>query len=82
MSLSVPCPILRIKVRAGMHILDVGCGVEADCFAAVNQVGAGGFVYGIDLLEEMIQLERGTKSGETQRDSDYWRRLYISVDKL
>ena len=51
-----------MKVRAGMRILDVGCGMGADCFVAANQVGAGGFVYGIDPLEEMIQQANNLKN--------------------
>ncbi len=43
------------KVAPGSAVLDIGCGTGLDLFVASKLVGENGYVFGIDLTEEMMQ---------------------------
>ncbi|MEY3990255.1 MAG: hypothetical protein RI985_1336 [Chloroflexota bacterium] len=43
-------------LKPGEVVLDLGSGGGIDVFLAAKQVGAEGFVYGVDMTEEMIAL--------------------------
>lgn len=42
----------------GQVVLDLGSGGGLDCFLAAKQVGATGYVYGVDMTDEMLVLAR------------------------
>lgn len=43
-----------LRIRAGSHVLDVGCGTGADVRAIALRVGPGGKVVGLDSSEQLI----------------------------
>lgn len=55
----------RADIRAGMSVLDIGCGVGDVAFLAASLVGAGGSVLGIDRSAEAVAVarERAAQAG-------------------
>lgn len=52
----------RLKLRAGMRVLDVCCGSGASALAAAEVVGPNGYVIGVDLAADLLALARGKAS--------------------
>jgi demethylmenaquinone methyltransferase/2-methoxy-6-polyprenyl-1,4-benzoquinol methylase len=50
--------IERLKLRAGDHVLDMGCGTGASFAALRSIVGATGKVTGVELTDEMAAVAR------------------------
>jgi ubiquinone/menaquinone biosynthesis C-methylase UbiE len=50
--------IERLRIRPGARVLDVCCGSGASAIPAAEKVGPGGFVLGIDLAENLLELAR------------------------
>src|SRR5262252_2083389 len=48
----------RLQLSRGSRVLDVCCGSGASAIPAAEAVGANGFVLGVDLAENLIQLAR------------------------
>lgn len=48
-------PISFANLQNGETVLDLGSGAGIDCFLASKEVGANGFVYGVDMTEAMIE---------------------------
>lgn len=65
MGLGCGNPIAIAALKEGEIVLDLGSGGGFDCFLARRQVGETGFVIGVDMTPEMIQLSRknAEKSG-------------------
>lgn len=40
----------------GLNVLDIGCGTGRDCYVLSRLVGENGFVYGIDMTKEQIDI--------------------------
>ena len=55
--------VSRLGLKAGAKILDVCCGSGASAIPAAKAVGPNGFVLGIDLAENLIELAK-TKARE------------------
>ncbi|HSH08256.1 MAG TPA: methyltransferase domain-containing protein [Burkholderiales bacterium] len=53
-------PFALRALAPGETVVDVGSGAGFDCFIAAQQVGAGGKVVGVDMLEEMLQKARAS----------------------
>lgn len=51
-------PLSTQRLAAGERVVDAGSGAGFDCFIAANQVGPGGRVIGIDMLDEMLAKSR------------------------
>lgn len=57
-SLGCGNPTTIASLRPGETVLDLGSGGGIDVFLAARQVGGGGFVYGVDMTDEMLALAR------------------------
>lgn len=70
MGLGCGNPVALASLKEGETVLDLGCGGGLDCFLARRCVGASGFVIGVDMTPDMIQLARrnAEKSGYTNID--------------
>ena len=51
-------PTAIAALRPGEVVLDLGSGGGIDVFLAARQVGEAGFVYGVDMTDEMLELAR------------------------
>lgn len=51
-------PAALASLRPGEIVLDLGSGGGLDCFLAARQVGEQGFVFGVDMTDEMLNLAR------------------------
>ena len=63
-----PGVVRHLRLRAGDHVLDVGCGTGANLPHLVAAVGASGHVTGIDLSEAMAAHAR-TRSATNRWDN-------------
>jgi ubiquinone/menaquinone biosynthesis C-methylase UbiE len=48
----------RLKLQPGMRVLDVCCGSGASALPAAEMVGPTGYVLGVDLAENLLELAR------------------------
>lgn len=55
-------PFNRAELTPGMKILDLGSGGGTDAFIAAKKVGETGFVCGLDMTQEMIDLANESKA--------------------
>lgn len=53
-------PFSLQALRPGEHVVDAGSGAGFDCFIAASQVGPGGRVIGIDMLDAMLDKSRAS----------------------
>jgi N-acetylglutamate synthase-like GNAT family acetyltransferase/SAM-dependent methyltransferase len=51
-------PTAIAALRAGEVVVDLGSGGGIDVFLAAQRVGPAGFVYGVDMTDEMLDLAR------------------------
>lgn len=58
MGLGCGNPQAIASLQPGEVVLDLGCGGGFDCFLAAKQVGAKGFIIGVDMTSEMISKAR------------------------
>lgn len=67
MGLGCGNPIAIAALKDGEKVLDLGSGGGLDCFLAREQVGKTGYVIGVDMTWEMVELARknAEKSGYT-----------------
>jgi len=66
-SLGCGNPTALIDLRAGQTVLDLGSGGGIDVLLSARRVGPTGFVYGVDMTDEMLALalENKAKAGAT-----------------
>lgn len=66
-SLGCGNPTAMIDLRAGETVLDLGSGGGIDVLLSARRVGPTGFVYGLDMTDEMLALagENKAKAGVT-----------------
>ncbi len=66
-SLGCGNPTALLDLRAGETVLDLGSGGGIDVLLSARRVGAQGFVYGLDMTDEMLALaqENKAKAGVT-----------------
>ncbi len=57
-SLGCGNPLAVAEIREGEKVLDLGSGGGIDVLLAARRVGRSGFVYGLDMTEEMLDLAR------------------------
>jgi len=58
MGLGCGNPVAIASLKKGETVLDLGSGGGFDCFLARKQVGATGFVIGVDMTPDMVTLAR------------------------
>ncbi len=58
MGLGCGNPVATANLKEGEAVLDLGCGGGFDCFLARKKVGEKGYVIGVDMTPEMIDLAR------------------------
>ena len=58
-SLGCGNPTAVADLRPGARVLDLGSGGGIDVLLSARRVGPTGFVYGVDMTEEMLALARG-----------------------
>ena len=61
----------RLHLSRGSLVLDVCCGSGASAIPAAEAVGAHGFVIGVDLAENLLQLARSKASDRDLRNIDF-----------
>jgi arsenite methyltransferase len=66
-SLGCGNPLAVAEIREGDRVLDLGSGGGIDVLLSGRRVGATGFVYGVDMTDEMLDLARANaaKAGAT-----------------
>ena len=66
-SLGCGNPLAVADLREGERVLDLGSGGGIDVLLSAKRVGAGGFAYGLDMTDEMLELARANaaKAGAT-----------------
>ncbi len=57
-SLGCGNPIAIAELHAGERVLDLGSGGGLDVLLSARRVGPTGFVYGVDMTDEMLELAR------------------------
>jgi ubiquinone/menaquinone biosynthesis C-methylase UbiE len=57
-SLGCGNPTAVASLQSGETVLDLGSGGGIDVFLSAQRVGPSGFVYGLDMTDEMLQLAR------------------------
>ena len=57
-SLGCGNPTAVAELRAGERVLDLGSGGGIDVLLSAKRVGPTGYVYGVDMTEEMLDLAR------------------------
>ncbi|MFN8441914.1 MAG: arsenic resistance N-acetyltransferase ArsN2 [Caldilineaceae bacterium] len=55
-------PTALATLRPGEIVLDLGSGGGIDCFLAARNVGSTGYVYGVDMTDEMLELANRNKA--------------------
>ncbi len=63
-SLGCGNPTALIDLRAGETVLDLGSGGGIDVLLSARRVGPTGFVYGLDMTDEMLALAQENKAKE------------------
>ena len=58
-SLGCGNPLAVADLREGERVLDLGSGGGIDVLLSARRVGPTGFVYGLDMTDEMLELARG-----------------------
>ena len=51
-------PVALASLRAGETVVDLGAGAGFDCFLAAREVGATGWVIGVDMTSAMVDKAR------------------------
>lgn len=58
-------PVMDAHLEHGEIVLDLGCGTGVECFLAAKQVERAGAIYGLDMLNEMLDIARSAKTQVT-----------------
>jgi len=61
-SLGCGNPMVVAELRAGEKVLDLGSGGGIDVLLSARRVGSTGYVYGVDMTEEMLALAEANKA--------------------
>ena len=70
-SLGCGNPIAIADLHPGERVLDLGSGGGIDVLLSADRVGAGGYVYGVDMTTEMIELARANAADAGVRNVEF-----------
>lgn len=71
MGLGCGNPLAIASLKKGETVLDLGCGGGFDCFLASRQVGETGYVIGVDMTPDMIELARKNAKEDGYTNIDF-----------
>lgn len=71
MGLGCGNPVAISSLKPGEVVLDLGSGGGFDCFLAREQVGETGYVIGVDMTPDMIQLARRNLAESSLTNMDF-----------
>lgn len=71
MGLGCGNPIIAANLMEGEVVLDLGSGGGIDCFLARKKVGYSGYVIGVDMTSQMIQLANLNKDKARYTNVDF-----------
>jgi len=60
-------PVMDAGLTAGHRVVDLGCGTGIECFIASRLVGGLGRVFGVDMLETMLEISRRSAAAVAER---------------
>ena len=63
----------RLDLSPGAHVLDACCGTGASALPAAGIVGKSGFVLGVDLAENLLEIARGDANQRRLTNVDFRR---------
>ena len=69
-------PTAIAALQPGEVVLDLGSGGGIDCFLAAEKVGPTGYVYGVDMTDEMLDLARRNAARQGRTNVEF-RKGYI-----
>jgi SAM-dependent methyltransferase len=70
-SLGCGNPTAIAGLQPGQRVLDLGSGGGLDVFLAARQVGPTGFVYGVDMTDEMLALARANQQAAGVANAEF-----------
>lgn len=70
-SLGCGNPTAVADLRPGETVLDLGSGGGIDVLLSARRVGENGFVYGLDMTEEMLELSKANAAEAGARNVDF-----------
>lgn len=70
-SLGCGNPTAVADLHAGERVLDLGSGGGIDVILSANRVGPTGFVYGVDMTAEMLELARANAAEAKVRNVEF-----------
>jgi SAM-dependent methyltransferase len=72
-SLGCGNPTAVADLRPGERVLDLGSGGGIDVLLSAKRVGTTGFVYGVDMTEEMLELARANAAAAGATNVEFFR---------
>ncbi len=72
-SLGCGNPTAVAALQAGERVLDLGSGGGIDVLLSARRVGPGGFVYGVDMTDEMLELARANAARAAATNVEFLR---------
>lgn len=74
-SASLGCgnPLLVAELAAGETVLDLGSGAGLDVLLSARRVGPTGYVYGLDMTNDMLELARGNATDAGASNVEFLR---------
>lgn len=64
-------PVVYARLKEGEVVLDLGCGGGFDCFLARKEVGDDGYVIGVDMTADMINLAKANLGKTSYQNIDF-----------
>ena len=72
-SLGCGNPLAVADLRPGERVLDLGSGGGIDVLLSARRVGPGGFAYGVDMTDEMLELARANATAAGAANVEFRR---------